>query len=162
MELIKTNESLKNLEKALSALEQAVWSLVQATQGTGEQKANYWQNRIKPFWQQIWPKYERNRSDRISASLARLCISVDSSLPDALETVKEWLQPIDFAGHIFSELKESDLCSRFPQEILHLLDAALNERSHVSNELRLCLDAIIDADNSLENNILYTKLSSYI
>lgn len=143
------------------ALDQSAQALTQAPQGTGEQRANYWKNRIKPFWQTAWPKYDHNRSKSIANSLARLCIAVDSAFPEALETVKNWLQPIEYPGYILAELNQSDLCNQFPREALYLLDAVLNRQSNVSRELNLCLETIATADKTLEKDILYKKIFRY-
>ncbi len=37
-------------------LDEVAQALVQALEAAGEQREEYWKNRIQPFWHQIWPK----------------------------------------------------------------------------------------------------------
>jgi hypothetical protein len=56
-------------------LHEAAQALVQALEGAGEQREDYWTNRIQPFWQGIWPKSRQLASKSIAESLARLSIA---------------------------------------------------------------------------------------
>ena len=73
-----------------------------------------------PFLTEIWPKDRQNMSTPIAENLARLSIAAGDEFSDALATSIDWLQPFD-PHHILYLLGESDLCSRFPQDVLTLL-----------------------------------------
>ncbi len=151
------------------ALEESAKSLSLAPQGSGEQRANYWKNRIKPFWQNVWPKNSNNCSKTMAEYLAQLCIAVDSEFPDALKTVQDWVQPIEHPDYILTQIKRGGLCSNFPKDMLNLLnkliDGSLLERWKLAlmvRDLDSCLDEIAKADQTLENDVSYKKLRSYI
>ncbi|MCC7265307.1 MAG: SIR2 family protein, partial [Candidatus Latescibacteria bacterium] len=56
-------------------LHEAAQALVRALEGAGEQGEDYWANRIRPFWQDIWPKSRQLVSKGLAVSLAQLCIT---------------------------------------------------------------------------------------
>jgi SIR2-like domain len=122
-------------------LEIAAGSLVRALGGAGEQREQYWQNRVRPFWQEIWPKDKQKMSTSIAENLARLSIAAGGEFPDALATFIDWLQPFE-PHHILYLLDESDLCSKFPQDVLTLLDRIIENQSWSRSELGKCLDEI--------------------
>jgi hypothetical protein len=119
-------------------------SLVRALESAGEQREQYWLNRVRPFWQEIWPKDNQKMSQSIAQNLARLSIAARNEFPSALSTVTDWLQPFD-SHYIFYLLGESDLCARFPQDVLRLLDLIVSEAFWLGSELGECLDKIASA-----------------
>jgi hypothetical protein len=124
-----------------SGLEIAAGSLVRALEGAGEQREQYWQNRVRPYWQEIWPKDKQKMSTSIAQNLARLSIAAGEEFPGALATFSDWLQPFD-PQHILYLLDKSDLCSRFPQDVLTLLDRIIEDPCWSRSELGKCLDNI--------------------
>jgi hypothetical protein len=124
-----------------SGLEIAAGSLVRALEGAGEQREQYWQNRVRPYWQEIWPKDKQKMSTSLAQNLARLSIAAGDEFPDALTTFIDWLQPFD-PHHILYLLDKSDLCSRFPQDVLTLLDRIIEDPCWSRSELGKCLDNI--------------------
>src|SRR5262249_39341220 len=60
--------SARDFQMALEALPQAglqesTQMLVQMLEAAGEQREDYWANRIQPFWQVIWPKSRQLASE---------------------------------------------------------------------------------------------------
>ncbi|WIC27921.1 hypothetical protein QM048_06405, partial [Escherichia coli] len=50
---------VEEFRTAISALPQeglevAAQALYQALEGAGDQREEYWKNRVQPFWQQVW------------------------------------------------------------------------------------------------------------
>jgi hypothetical protein len=124
-----------------SGLEIAAGALLSALEGAGEQREQYWQNRIRPYWQEIWPKDRQKMSTSIAQNLAQLSISAGDEFPDALATFIDWLQTFD-PHYILHLLGKSDLCSKFPQDVLTLLDRIIGNPSYSYSELGECLDNI--------------------
>lgn len=90
--------SVKEINEAISQLPQEeleaiARTLVEALKGAGDQRENYRDNRILPFWQQHWPKDKKNMSERISESFRELCDLAGERPTDAFNTVKDWLEP---------------------------------------------------------------------
>ncbi|MCV5934801.1 hypothetical protein OFO87_32280, partial [Escherichia coli] len=70
-------------------------ALYQALEGAGDQREEYWKNRVQPFWQQVWPKSRNLATPRISESLTRMVIAARGEFPAALAVVQDWLQPLE-------------------------------------------------------------------
>jgi hypothetical protein len=143
-----------------SGLEIAAGSLVRALGGAGKQREQYWQNRVRPFWQEIWPKDKQKMSTSISENLARLSIAAGGEFPDAIATFIDWLQPLD-PHHILYLLGESDLCSRFPQDVLTLLNRIIGNPSYSYSELGECLDKIAGAWAEAKRDSRYLRLDKF-
>lgn len=155
----------QDFQSALGALPQdglneSAQALVRALEGAGEQKEDYWANRIHPFWQYIWPKSRHMASKGISESLARLIIAARDQFPAALTDVMDWLQPIGphFVVHL---LHESELCRRFPEEALRFLNAIIDDQPLAPQELGQCLTDIVQAAPTLQQDHTYQHLEQY-
>jgi hypothetical protein len=143
------------------ALESASQALVQALEGAGEQREDYWANRIQPFWQAIWPKSEHLASDTMSQNLARLSIAARGRFVDVLNTVGDWLQPLEHTYLVVHLLHESGLSQRFPEAALRLLDALIRDQPWGAPELSDCLAAISSAGPAFLDDPRYKRLEAY-
>jgi len=155
------------LNDAFSALPQdglreSVSALVSALEGAGEQREQYWLNRVKPFWGKIWPKSRDLISEPIAESLAHLAIAARGEFPGALTVLKDWLLPLDYPRYITHLLYEATLVSRFPEEALCLIDAIIGNQSWPSEEIGLCLDQIEKASPSLAQDGRMVRLQDYL
>lgn len=142
-------------------LQEVARSLSQALEGAGEQREDYWKNRVLPFWQNVWPKSRDLVSQAISGSLVRLCIAAGSEFPSTVKTVQDWLQPVDHMHYEVKLLNESGLCPRFPSDALQLLSAITGDQPWASDDFGNCLDAIAGAAPSLLSDARYTRLRAY-
>ena len=154
-------EMLGNLPQ--EGLEIIVQTLIQALEASDKQSKAFWQHRILPFWEKIWPKERRKVTQKISEYLARLAITADENLPSAIDEFKYWLQPIENAYLIIHLLVNSNkLCSRFPEESLGLLNKIIgHDRLWNYDELKKCLDEIKDAAPQLEKDARYKRLLEF-
>lgn len=142
-------------------LRESAQALVQALEAAGEQREDYWANRIQPFWQGIWPKSLSLTSNAIAESLARLSIAARGHFPAALIAVLDWLQPIEHPNFVVRRLHESRLSERFPEDALRLLDAIIGNQPWVPRELIQCLTAISRAASPLLQDHRYKRLAEY-
>ena len=142
-------------------LDEAVQALVQALEGAGEQREDYWVNRIQPFWQGMWPKSRQLASKGIAESLARLSIAARGQFPKALAAVLAWLQPIEHPHYVVHPLHTSGLSGQFPEEALRLLDAVIDNQAWAPGELVQCLTAISQAAPALSQDHRYQRLIEY-
>lgn len=140
-------------------LEASARSLWRALDSAGEQREEYWENRIYPFWQNIWPKSRDRITLNISESLALLSIAAGNAFPAALSDVRDWLQSLQSIPPTVGKLQESGLAERFPEEALNLLDAIIGDQPFAGSDLRSCLDAIAKASPTLLKNHRYQRLS---
>lgn len=142
-------------------LEKSAQALSQALEGAADQREDYWNNRVQPFWQQIWPKSRGLATPRIAESLTRLVIATRGEFPAALAEVQNWLQPIEHPHYVVHRLHESGLCSRYPADALGLLDAVIADQQWVPRELGQCLDKIEQATSQLAQDARYLRLREY-
>jgi SIR2-like domain len=143
-------------------LQEVAQALSQAIAGAGEQREDYWRNRIQTFWQQIWPKSRDLSSNHIAGSLARLCIAARDEFPSALSTVFHWLRPIEHPSSIVCLLHKSGLAAKFPHDTLRFFNAILDDQPWAPPELKQCLDEISGAAPEVVQEPLFVKLSEYI
>jgi hypothetical protein len=142
-------------------LEESAQALSQALEGAADQREDYWKNRAKPFWQQIWPKSRDLATRRIAESLTRLVIAARGEFPAALAAVQDWLQPIEHPHYVIHLLYESGLCSRHPADALSLLNAVIADQQWAPSELGQCLHDIVQAAPQLAQDARYLRLCEY-
>ncbi|AKP87461.1 TPA: hypothetical protein KAK57_004658 [Escherichia coli] len=158
--------TVEEFRTAISALPQeglevAAQALYQALEGAGDQREEYWKNRVQPFWQQVWPKSRNLATPRISESLTRMVIAARGEFPAALAVVQDWLQPLEHLSYDVRLLLESDICSRYPADALSLLNAVIAEQHWGPRELGQCLLQIVQAAPQLEQDVRYQRLNEY-
>lgn len=158
--------SAKDFQTAMAALPQrglqeAAQALVQALEGAGEQREEYWTNRIQPFWQSIWPKSLHLASREMAETLARLSIAAGRQFPAALATVKDWLQPVEHPDFVVHLLREAGHPERFPLEALQLLDAVISDQELAPTDLIQCLKDIAQAKSKLRQDRRHQRLLEY-
>ena len=159
-----TRAQLAAAFRALPAdgLRESAQALVRALEGAGDQREDYWKNRVLPFWDKIWPKSNDQASSANSESLARLCIAAGSEFPSAMKAVGNWLRPIQWPHYAIHRLHESGLSGRFPETALIFLNAILNDQSSgLACELRQCLDAIAHANPTLRQDHRFMRLDEF-
>jgi len=142
-------------------LNEVAQALVQALEAAGEQREEYWKNRIKPFWHDIWPKSRHLVSNSISESLGLLAIAARGEFPAALSTVIDWLSPLEHTHYVVHQLHESGLTKLFPEDALRLLDAVIDDQSWAPKELGECMNTISQASPELQQDRRYKRLVEY-
>jgi len=142
-----------------AGLEAAAEALVRALEGAGEQRTEYWRNRVRPFLKHIWPKSREVLTPGISKSFARLCVATQDAFPEALSEMRPWLRPIEHHGLMLQQLCEATLPARFPAEALGFLDATIRrDDAWIPGGLGGCLDGIASAQPSLESDMRFQRL----
>jgi hypothetical protein len=140
-------------------LRESAQALVRALEGAGDQREDYWKNRVLPFWQKIWPKSNDRASSANAESLARLCVATGGEFPSAMVAVGTWLRVVEHPDYVIRRLQKSGLSARFPEDALGLLFIILGDRpTRLSPELRKCLDAIGQAAPDLLQDRRFMRL----
>jgi hypothetical protein len=142
-------------------LQEVARALSQALESAGEQREDYWKNRVRPFWQEVWPKSRDLASNSIAESLSLLSLAAGGEFPSALAAVVDWLRPIEHPQYVVHRLHGSGLSVRFPEAALRLFDAILTDQPWAPRELVQCLEAIAQAMPSLRKDRRYERLSVY-
>ncbi len=136
-------------------------TLAQALDSAGEQREEYWANRVEPFWKGVWPKSKDLVSEDIAEQLAYASIVSGGKFREALELFRGWLRPLDYFEHVVLSLLDSNLCATSPGEVLHLLDTLVEKRPWCPSELMQCLTTISEADPNLRNDPRFQRLMGH-
>lgn len=140
-------------------LRESAQTLVRAQEGAGNQREDYWKNRVLPFWEKIWPKSNAQALSTNAESLARLCIATGGEFPSAMAAVGNWLRVVQHPDYVIHRLQESGLSARFPEDALRLLFTILGDQpSWLPQELRQCLDAIGQAAPNLRQDHRFMRV----
>ena len=153
----------RNLPPA--GLKNVARTLTRALEGAGDQHVEYWQNQVRPFFQQIWPQDEPLATPQISEDLGHLCVAAGDAFPEALDMLYYWLKPGNPPTLIFllRRLREAEICQKFPEDALTYLDAIVGQHGGwVPEELRQCLNDIRQADQQLATDARVTRLNELI
>ncbi|MEZ4495171.1 MAG: anti-phage defense-associated sirtuin Dsr1 [Dehalococcoidia bacterium] len=143
-------------------LEESVQALARALEGAASQSEDYWRNRVRPFWEKVWPKSGELATPRIAESLSRLAIAARDEFPSALSAVHDWLEPVEHLPYVVHLLDESGLCGRFPTETLRLLDAIVEDQEWPPRELAKCLRDIGLASPAIQQDTRFKRLEEYL
>lgn len=138
-------------------------TLVRALEGAGDQSADYWTNRVAPYFQSIWPKSRDRISPAISESMGRLCIAAVDVFPDALRTLRHWLQPLQYPDRLIRPLHKADICKRFPEDALVFLDAIISDQCRLLPvDLEACANAIRQSSPALATDARLVRLQDFL
>ena len=141
----------------------AAQALVRALEGTGEQRSEYWRNRVLPYFKSIWPKSRSAMTPAISESLARLCVAAQDAFQEALEELKHWLQPVEYPDYVVHLLHDEKLPEKFPEAALAFLSIVIGDNAQwPPGNLNECLQAIRDAAPALEADARFQRLMEYL
>jgi len=144
-------------------LREAAKTLVGALEGAGEQRADYWTNRVAPYLHAIWPKSRDKVSPDIAENLGLLCIAAQDAFSDAFDRLRSWLQSPDYPDYLVHRLHEAGLCGRFPEQALDFLSLVIRDQTQCPpDDLGDCLDAIGIAAPELETDARFERLKTYL
>lgn len=136
-------------------------TLVRAVEGAGDQRGEYWANRVMPYLQRIWPKTAQVGPVGVSESLARLCISAKEFFPQALSKLRAWIQAAPHPDMLIRQVSSSNLSLTFPRETLEFLDLIVGDDGYLSpDHLRGCLDQIAAIQPELELEASFVRLDT--
>lgn len=143
-------------------LHNAAQALVRALEGAGDQRVDYWTNRVTPYLRTIWPKSRDNISPLIAESLGRLCVAAQDAFPEALALLHAWLQAPPHPDYLVHRLHEAGLCKRFPEHALNFLSLIIvGNQPWLSNDLGTCLDDIRANMNNSQADPRLEELQTY-
>ncbi|EAR22939.1 hypothetical protein [Nitrococcus mobilis] len=129
----------------------------------GEQRVDYWKNRVRPYLRSIWPKSRDLATPTVSENLARLCIAAQEAFPEALEELRHWLQPLQDPDYPVQRLHQAGLCREFPADALTFLNLIIGEGTQwIPDDLANCLKLIRDKKPQLEAGPRFQKLLEYV
>lgn len=160
-----TKAELASATRSLPAngLHDTAQALVSALESAGDQRANYWSNRVAPYLREIWPHTRDRVSPEISESFGRLCIAAQDQFPEALAQLQDWLQAMEYPDFLVNCLHEAGLCGKFPKQALDFLSRVIGEQTQsLPGDLDDCLKTIGSTSPALEADQRFERLSNYL
>jgi hypothetical protein len=167
---LEPGDTFTNAELAASTcslpqqgLQETAKTLVRALEGAGDQRDEYWQNRITPYLHNIWPKTRDKISPSISEALGLLCVAARDAFPEALQLLRAWMQPPAHPDYLIHKLHEAGLCDTFPELTLEFLSLVIGEHSqYPPGDLSDCLTAIRNREPELQRDGRFEELLTYL
>ncbi|MYH15287.1 MAG: hypothetical protein F4149_08940 [Gammaproteobacteria bacterium] len=157
-ELARTTNSLP-----MNGLHNAAEALVRALEGAGDQRVEYWNNRVAPYLRTIWPKNRDRASPLVAESFGHLCVAAQKAFPQAFAQIKDWLQPLEHPMYLVHQLNEAGVCKEFPEEALGLLSLVIDDQTTwPTGDLDTCLQDIGTSEPSLATDQRYRRLKEYL
>jgi hypothetical protein len=156
--------ALVKLRAAMAALpekgrEEAARTLVRALESAGEQRTEYWHNKVLPYWKNLWPKSRDAINVGLRKTIAELCIAARDSFPEAFETLRLWLGPVEYPDFVVRSLAEAGLAKSHPKSALAFLDTVIGGNVlMLPRDLSNCLEDFRTADPGLEKDEKYRRL----
>ena len=140
-------------------LHEAAAALARAVEAPGDQRALYWENRVKPYLRRVWPKTRDNASVSIAENFGRVCIASQGAFQEAVAFLQPWLQPLTYPGRLVCSLHKVGLCEKFPQPALEFLNLVIgNQARGLPRELEKCLRTIGEVEPALKENPGFIRL----
>ena len=146
----------------INGLEQVAETLTRAQESAGDQREEYWDNRVEPFLEKMWPRSKTLVSAGIADDFARLCVASGDRFPRALGILKPWLMKLAHSDYIVTRLSETPHCLRFPQETLDFLSAIVDVTGWAPKSLRKCLSDIAIGASDLARDSRFLSLDAFL
>ena len=156
-----SNRELALATRALpqSALEHTAATLFTAVDSAGDQRADYWRNRVAPYLRSIWPKTPDVNSEEVSEGLARACVAAGDAFPEGLRQIGAWLRPLQYPEGVAHALHGAELDTRFPKGVLDFLHRIVGDEARGwFQSLTACLSAIRATEQELEGDHRFERL----
>lgn len=160
-----TNTELAAATRSLppGGLYSASHALVEALEGAGDHRVDFWTNRVAPYLRAIWPKTRDKGSYEIAMSLSRLCALAQDAFPDALTLLRAWMQPLYYPEDSVHQIHEDGLCEMFPEQVLDYLRLVIGDLTLVPpRDLATCLDTIRRSAPELESDPRFQRLKEFL
>ena len=159
----KTELATATLGLPPEGLKEAAVALIRAAEAAGDQRADYWKNRVMPYLREIWPKTRKEHSAGVAQCVGIVCIAAQDAFPATFKLLRGWLKRSNYPDQLVWRLHEEGLCERFPERALEFLHASVEDGPQLApSELPECLRAIRSADPKLESDRRFRRLREYL
>ncbi len=140
-------------------LQRAAETVAGALDSAGEQRGEFWRNRVLPYFKLVWPKSRDVMTPEISERLGRLCVATQGAFPEAVRMLRAWLQPLEFPHYLVQLLNQAELSKQFPSDALAFLDAVIGDSADwLPKEVKQCLEEVSTAEPVLANDRRFVRL----
>ena len=143
-------------------LENTARLLAQMLGGKNEDRADYWEKRVKLYLQSIWPQSNEPHRELVYARLAEVLVAAGNQFPNAVETFEHWLKPLREYTYVVTLLHEAGHCAATPECALRFLYGVVNtSHAWVPTNLGDCLKEISEANEALRHDPRFLRLKEH-
>ncbi|MDE2759965.1 MAG: hypothetical protein OXH90_06665 [Paracoccaceae bacterium] len=143
------------------ALDHASFYLFRSVNSSGSQQTEYWENRVSPFLQFIWPQTNDKLSQNISMNFAKACIKSGEAFPEASRLVNRWLVPLDNPDQIVRSINKEGIDISYPEHSLKLLCKVYDESTkEYSDNLKNYLANIANEKPEIKKDSCFQRLQN--
>lgn len=145
------------------ALNEAAGALVDYINANKDQTEEYWKRNIDIFWKEVWPKSKDRMSLKIAESVAEIIILYDDDFANSFANLKYWLKPLKFPYRILDDLVKSQICEKYPLEVLDFISLIIDKEDIYSlDKLQKCLKLIAQSNSEVVNDSKYVDLLNLV
>lgn len=162
---INQKKSIRNAFEILpnSALERIAWELMHGLENvSAEEGKSIWRNTIHPLWQTFWPKSASKCTTEISNHLAELVVRTGNAFPDALKTLRPWLEQANQNCFALSRLIEEseELIESFPDELFEFAYVLAQASGYYIHDLIDLFKVLLEGQPQLKEHKDYPAFSN--
>jgi hypothetical protein len=151
----------EGLVSALSVIKQ---DLADANDSTSE----YWENRVVPFFKNIWPKDKQQLTPEVAEQMAGVCIEAGENFANAFKLLGQWLGASKWPDTLIyrMELTENkwtinELATHFPSELLYFLRRIIGDNAITADSVvKKALETIRNTTPTLEASTEFIALAA--
>jgi hypothetical protein len=138
-------------------------TLGRSISAANEKREEYWNERIYPFFKNLWPKDRTCAEDGVSNGWIKVCLNAGAEFPNAVKTLIDWIEPVDYLGNNINDIIEASFGEQYPYECLLLLSKMIKENiSYIPKKTQICLSSISKAAPELKENREYMRLDELV
>lgn len=156
-----TKEETLAVMQALSeeSLVVALRALGRRLTGEPQERETAWNDRVKPWLHDHWPKGQGQNTPSTSEEMIHLIIKCGSGLPDAVSSCLRFLQPTK--GRCLLDLEQSEHAQDHPDAVLDLLDTVIHQdvfEAHMRSILGRILKGLAASKPTMTSDVGFRRL----
>ena len=142
-----------------TSLAEAAWVTADVLRGADDRSDVLWKELIGPWFKHVWPGREQDKTPAVSAALCRIALAVDTTFPDVVKTIRDFLIP-GLQDNTLHRLSTAKVSAKFPEDTLRLLDKIFGdaEDEHSTGIARRLIKEAIEAEPTLRQNPEFERL----
>ncbi|MEY8240865.1 MAG: SIR2 family protein [Cycloclasticus sp.] len=126
-------------------------------------KINYYENRVKPFLVECWPRGIEYRSSEISSNLALMTLVDGNKFVVAMTDVESMLSRVEHHHYVMGRIEETDVPERFASSTLALMDKVFNANDKYDlDSVKSLLARLKISDPELEQDARFKQMNDVV
>ena len=145
------------------SLGEAGWAIADVLQAAGNRADVLWKELIGPWFQDVWPRRETDKTPAVSEALCRIAMAVETAFPDAVERIGDLLVP-GLRDDTLRVLSNTQLAAKFPDATLRLLNKIFGdaEDEYGTEVARKLAEKAMEAEPSLRERPEFERLRELV